>query len=253
MRYVVDIIYKGTHFSGNQTQVNARTVQEEVEKALETKFRQPVKIYLAGRTDAGVHGLQLPVHFDLEEEIHPRFLRALNGILPRDVAGTRVYRAVDPDFNVRFHAVERTYRYQIVRRRNPIEQDFALYVHGPLDMEAMQEAASSLLEYDSFESLCKSGGNNKTYLCDIKEARWDQEGEDKIVFTITANRFLRGMVRATVGTLLMVGRGKIDVNEFRRIIEARDRKQAGDNVGPEGLFLAKVKYAEGALIEIPQG
>lgn len=248
-RYVIHVLYKGTNFCGWQVQPNGISVQEEVEKALTTLFRAETPIYGAGRTDAGVHALVMPAHFDHDGPLHPQFFQAVNGILPRDIAITEVFQATDDNFHARFHATERAYRYQLIFKKNPLRNQLATYFKEKLDFEAMFAAAPILMEYDSFESFCKTRANNKTFFCDIRASCFEWEG-DMLVYHIRANRFLRGMVRTVIGTLTDVGRGKTDEAGLRRIIEAKDRTQAGPSLASDGLYLSEVHYPEGSLVKL---
>ncbi len=246
MRYFLDISYQGTHYAGWQRQNNAISVQQKLEEALSTFLRQETACTGAGRTDAGVHARQLMVHFDTENPQDRRLLAGLNGILPDDIAVKAVYEASQMPLHARFDASHRAYIYQITKRKNPEYQFTASWVKPALDLERMQAAAASLLEYKEFASFCKANGNNLTYLCDIRRAEFE-ETQDLLLFHVGANRFLRGMVRALVGTLLWVGTGRLSVKDFREIIEAQDRKAAGPNAEAKGLFLTEVLYPEGSL------
>lgn len=248
-RYVVDVRYNGTNYAGWQIQDNIVTVQSEVDAALTKVLRAPVFTYGAGRTDSGVHAMQLPAHFDFEGEIPRHFMLGVNAILPRDISITKVYRAVEDSFHTRFHAIERAYRYHLIFFKDPIRFGFVRWVKEKVDLQKMEEAAAVFLEYDSFESFCKSNSNNKTYFCKIKESRFEWEGEI-LVYHIRADRFLRGMVRAIMGTLLLVGRGLLTVDDVRRIIEAKDRKHKGPTELACGLYLSEVVFPEGTLVDI---
>lgn len=241
MRYFLDISYKGTHYAGWQVQRNAHTVQAELDRALSVLLREEVQSMGAGRTDTGVHAQQLIVHFDTETALQPGLLHSLNGLLPYDIAVRALLQPHNPDLHARFDAISRAYVYRVVRRKSPIEREFALWVRQELDLEKMQEAAALLLEYDDFASFCKAHGDNQTTLCRMDRAEWEVKG-DLLLFHVQANRFLRGMVRALVGTQLLVGSGKMELADFRRVIEARDRKQAGPNADARGLFLVAVGY-----------
>lgn len=248
-RYVLDIRFKGTGYSGWQSQPNATTIQGEVDKALSTLLRTPVMTYGAGRTDAGVHALQLPAHFQLEEDLHPRFHNAINSLLPRQISVMKIYRGASDNFHARFDARERAYRYQIIFRKDPLLYQQAWWCKENLNVEAMKEAAAVIPEFKSFESFCKSNADNSTFLCDILESRFEWEGA-VLVYHVRANRFLRGMVRAIVGTLAEVGLGKRDVAGMRTLLKARDRTLAGPSAIADGLFLSEVKYETAALEEI---
>lgn len=246
-RYVIDVAYKGSNFSGWQKQANAVTVQEKIDKALTTLLRQDIEIYGAGRTDAGVHGVQMPAHFSYDGPLHPSFMIAINAILPHSIAVTDLYRARREDFHARFDATYRRYKYQMIFQKAPLLHNLVHFQRSPVDEAAMREAAEILMEYDSFESFCKSGGSNKTFFCKITESRFEWE-DDKLTYWVKADRFLRGMVRAIVGTLLMVGEGKLSLEGLREVIEAKDRRRAGSSVPAWGLYLMEVGYPEGELI-----
>jgi tRNA pseudouridine38-40 synthase len=248
MRYVLDISYHGARYAGWQIQANAHTVQAELEQALGTILRQKIATTGAGRTDAGVHARQLMVHFDFPDPLPERFHFGLNGILPPDVAVNQVFRPARPDFHTRFDALSRSYDYQLVLRKSPLLQGAALWVRQPLNFEAMNEAAACLPAYQDFASFCKAHGDNRTTLCELHHAFWEQTSPYTWAFHIKANRFLRGMVRAVVGSLLEVGKGNWTLADFRSMVEARDRRKAGPNVLPYGLYLAEVSYPEGSLV-----
>lgn len=246
MRYFLDISYNGRQYAGWQRQLNALSVQEVLEKALSTFLRQEIGVTGAGRTDAGVHARQLMVHFDYDGPLNRGIYSGLNGILPHDIALNAVLLPQSADLHARFDATSRAYVYQILRRKDPEFRDFAHWEKQSLDLPAMQAATRTLLDYEDFASFCKTGGNNRHYLCQMQEAYWEERGH-LLLFHIRANRFLRGMVRAIVGTLLLVGQGKLDLEGFRNIIAAQDRSQAGANAPAKGLFLTEVQYAPGAL------
>lgn len=249
MRYIIDVRFRGTGYSGWQVQANAHTVQAEVDNALSTLLKRPIETMGAGRTDAGVHALQLPTHFNYPGDLHPAFFVALNAILPDDISVTRVYRATFDKFNARYHAIARAYKYYIVFEKDPFWYQRSWWCKEPLDWEAMQKGAEVIKEYNSFQSFCKARANNKTFICDIHESRWDREGE-AWVYSVKANRFLRSMVRTMVGTMYLMGRGELDEEGLRRVIESNDRRQAGPAVLADGLFLTEVVYPEGMLEEI---
>ena len=240
MRYLLELAYDGTNYHGWQVQPNAKTVQAEVNKALSIILREDITTLGSGRTDAGVHAEQQFVHFDTDQPISDKLIQQLNGITPIDIAFYNI-RKVHPDFNVRFDAITRAYRYRIKSSKNPFLLNQYYRYHKPVDVVAMNKAAATLLDYTDFECFSKVHTDVKTFLCTITQAEWKQEG-NKLEFYIKANRFLRGMVRAIVGTLLEVGLGKITVQEFRDIIESKDRNKAGRAVPAEGLFLVEVNY-----------
>jgi tRNA pseudouridine38-40 synthase len=241
MRYFFEIAYNGARYHGWQNQHNAIGVQQLVEEGLSKIFRQKIAITGSGRTDAGVHCAQQFFHVDLEKTFDPDKLRQqMNSFLPADIAIGAI-RAVKPDAHARYDARERTYEYHLTTKKNPLLVGRAYYCFKPLDFEKMNAAAALLTGEHDFECFSKVKTDVNHFICDLKLARWNQKG-DLWVFTISANRFLRGMVRAIVGTLLEVGSGKMTVNQVKQILESRDRKKAGMNVPPEGLYLMSVKY-----------
>jgi tRNA pseudouridine38-40 synthase len=241
MRYFFEIAYKGANYRGWQTQLNAITVQEVVEDALSKLIGSKTEIIGSGRTDAGVHCEQQFFHADIEKEIVLKdFQHRLNVLLPRDISIQSI-RNVKGNASARFDAVSRTYQYRITLIKNPLLDGLALHYFKSASTPTMNKAAALLLGEHDFQCFSKVKTNVNHFLCDITKAEWKQKG-DKLEFTITANRFLRGMVRAIVGTLLDVGTGKMAIKDFQSIINSKDRKQAGQNVPPEGLFLTKVKY-----------
>ena len=212
MRYVLDLSFDGTAYAGWQIQPNALAIQEVLEKALSTLLRIDLAVLGAGRTDAGVHAHQMIAHFDYLGQWPKDPLYKLNGLLPKDIAVNALYIAHDPEFHARFSALQRSYRYRISLQKNPFEQQYAYWVRQELNISLMQAAAEKLLHYEDFASFCKAHGNNTTSLCQITHAYWEQE-EGILLFHIGANRFLRGMVRAIVGTLIEVGSGKISAGQ----------------------------------------
>ena len=241
VRYLLDIAYKGTHYAGWQIQPNALAVQEVLEKALHTVLREKIRTHGAGRTDAGVHASQLMVHFDGPESLPGNVLHSLNGTLPADIAVNAIYKPHNPDFHARFDAMSRSYRYQIVLQKSPLWQEVTYWVRQTVDIDTMNEAAECLAHFEDFASFCKAHGNNKTTICQVAHAYWEAEGP-LWVFHIQANRFLRGMVRGIVGSLLEVGAGKKTVADFVKMVEARDRSKAGPNIAAQGLTLSEVAY-----------
>ena len=247
-RYILDITYKGTGFSGWQAQPNATTVQGELDKAISTVLRTPIESMGAGRTDAGVHATQMIAHFDYEGPLHRSFMLAVNSITDYRIAVNGIYTSPDPEFHSRFSAISRAYKYQVVFQKSPLLYDQSWFYRGiPLDYEKMQEGAGILMEYDSFESFCKANHNNKTYFCKINHSSWEQSG-GVWTYQVKADRFLRGMVRTIVGTLVLMGQGKITGDDLRGILEAKDRRKAGESVFAGGLFLTEVGYNDGQLM-----
>jgi len=245
MRYFIEVAYKGAKFNGFQIQENAETVQSAIDHALSTLMREKIETTGSSRTDAGVHALQNFLHFDLEKPLHPQFIYKVNAILPPDVVLRNVYNVGD-DAHSRFAALSRSYEYIIYMQKDPFLQDRGYFFPYRLDIDLLQEAAGILKEYQDFTTFSKRNSQVKTYICTIKESRWTADGT-RIVYNVTANRFLRGMVRGLVGTMLRVGRGKMTIQEFRDAIESRNCVNADFAVPPQGLFLMQVAYPEGLL------
>ncbi len=241
MRYFIELSYAGTNYHGWQSQPNAVTIQEQLEKALSLLLRSSVKITGAGRTDAGVHARQMFAHFDTEILFDPdNLIYKLNSFLSNDIAIYKIFK-VHSGAHARFDAVSRSYSYYMHRKKNPFFNDFSWYFKKKLNLEQMNEAAQKLLLYDDFKSFSKTHTDVKTYICHIERAFWEQKNE-QLIFHITADRFLRNMVRAVVGTLFEVGLEKLTVDDFEQIIKARDRNKAGFSVPAHGLFLEKIVY-----------
>lgn len=248
MRYFFEIAYKGTNYKGWQTQHNAITVQEVVEDALHKLTGTKTEIIGSGRTDTGVHCEQQFFHADIDKEIVLKdFQHRLNVLLPKDISIQSI-RKVKPEASARFDAISRTYHYHITLTKNPLLEGLAMHYFKSADIPTMNKAAALLLGEHDFQCFSKVKTNVNHFLCDITKAEWKQK-DDRLEFVITANRFLRGMVRAIVGTLLDVGTDKLSVKDFQRIINSKDRKQAGQNVAPEGLYLTKVKYPSSIFLK----
>ena len=260
MRYFITLSYNGTRYHGWQIQPNGDSVQQRLQEALSTLLRQPIEVIGAGRTDTGVHAKMMVAHFDfsqqgemkneklkIKNEVNGQWsmvndiVYKLNKLLPQDIAVQDV-RQVPDDMHARFSATARTYHYFIHTHKDPFLFAYSWQVPYKLDFELMNQAAQVLLVYKDFTSFSKVNTDTKTNLCDIKEAYWSEVAPGQWRFTITANRFLRNMVRAIVGTLVEVGRGRITVDDMRRIIEAKDRCSAGESVPGKGLFLVDIKY-----------
>jgi tRNA pseudouridine38-40 synthase len=239
-----DLSYHGKNYHGWQMQANDISVQETIEKALTLLLKEEISVIGCGRTDAGVHARQFFLHFDVEIEIDKEKLKyKLNSFLPSDIAIFRLFR-VNDEAHARFDAISRSYQYRISLTKNVFEHDLSLQMHQiDLDIEKMNEASALLMDYTDFKCFSRSKTDVKTYNCILTEAYWILDGE-KLEFFITANRFLRNMVRAIVGTLLEVGKGNMNLNEFRSVIESRDRVKAGASVKAKGLFLSRVVYPE---------
>ena len=237
-RYFIYLAYDGTNYHGWQIQPNGSSVQECLMKALATFLRREVEVIGAGRTDAGVHASLMVAHFDNEEELDTLIVTdKLNRLLPPDISVFKVCR-VKKDAHARFDATARTYKYYVTTTN----RQYRCRVYGTLDFELMNRAAATLFDYSDFTSFSKLHTDVKTNLCRIMHAEWTQEDDTTWVFTIQADRFLRNMVRAIVGTLLEVGRGKLTVEGFRQIIEQQDRCKAGTSAPGNALFLVSVEY-----------
>nr|WP_295921324.1 tRNA pseudouridine(38-40) synthase TruA [uncultured Dyadobacter sp.] len=244
MRYFLEFSYRGTAYNGWQKQNNALGIQQVLEEALAKALRMPVELTGSSRTDTGVHAEQQFAHFDLPLVIDNPDLMAykVNALIPRDVAVRRFIPVAD-DVHSRFAATHRKYEYRIIRHKNPFLSDLAHQLRGELDVDGMNRAAALLLVHNDFESFSKIHTNVNNFRCSIVQAEWIDSGET-LVFHVKANRFLRGMVRALVGTMLEVGRGKLTVEDFEQIILSRNRQSAGAQAPAAGLFLVEVGYPE---------
>ncbi|MCH5175018.1 MAG: tRNA pseudouridine(38-40) synthase TruA [Prevotellaceae bacterium] len=242
MRYFIYLSYDGTRYHGWQIQPNGISVQEVLNKALSTLLREPTEVTGAGRTDAGVNASLMVAHFDTSHTVDGNLPYKLNKFLPQDIAIHSI-RPVRDDAHARFSATSRTYKYYIITEKSPFEP-YAYRFPQPLDFNKMNEAAQTLLDYTDFTSFSKLHTDTKTNNCRITHARWEQLTPTKWQFTITADRFLRNMVRAIVGTLLDVGRGTLTIAQFQQVIEKKDRCSAGSSVPGNALFLTDITYPE---------
>ncbi len=240
MRYRLDLSYFGLDFHGWQRQPNAVTVQQTIENAFKIVFKDQVELYGCGRTDTGVHAREFTAHFDSDVIYTENNLRKLNSYLPYSIS-LKSLEITESDFHARFDAKSRTYNYQILTQKNPFYKNFAWYIQHNLDVDSMNKCAEVLFDYVDFTSFSKLHTDVKTNNCRLTHAKFSLHG-DLLVFEIIADRFLRNMVRAIVGTLVDVGKGKIDVEDFKRIIESKDRAKAGQSAPAEGLFLMEIKY-----------
>lgn len=241
-RYFIYFSYDGTNYHGWQIQPHDNSVQAELQRALSTLMRCPMEVVGAGRTDTGVHARLMVAHFDSEQPIDCHQLAyKLNRLLPRDIAVSKI-EPVASDMHARFSATSRTYYYYVHTQKNPFLRAYSCELYYDLDFELMNQAAATLLEYDDFGAFCKSHTDVKTTLCKVTEARWIQTGASEWYFVITANRFLRNMVRAVVGTLIEVGRHRMTVDDFRRVVEGKKRTAAGESMPGHALFLVDVRY-----------
>jgi tRNA pseudouridine38-40 synthase len=242
-RYFIQLSYKGTHYHGWQIQPNASTVQEVVTKAFSTILREDIEITGAGRTDSGVHASFFVAHFDSKHEGLDKDLKLvfkLNNFLPDDIALFRIIK-VNNDAHARFDANERTYRYYIHQRKDVFINDTSWYYPTDLNVEMMNKAARVLLQYKDFTSFSKINTDVKTNICNVSEARWSKD-DYRLIFTIKADRFLRNMVRAIVGTSIDVGKEKLTLDDFKQIVENKNRADAGTSVPAHGLFLEDIHY-----------
>jgi len=246
MRYFLYLSYKGTNYHGWQVQKNALGVQEVLNKSLSTILRQPIETVGSGRTDTGVHALEQVVHFDAEINDELDFVYKLNSLLPKDIAAKRL-RKVDPEANSRFDARERKYIYNITTVKDPFLEDRAYYFRKELDLKAMNEVRPILVEWEDYQCFSRVNTDVNHFLCHILDVKWTRKNE-LLFFDVTANRFLRGMVRALVGTMIELGLGRISKKQFWDILESKDRKKAGMSVPAHGLYLKSVKYPEAIFI-----
>ncbi len=244
LRYFIEVSYKGTKYAGFQIQQNANSIQSEIEKALKIFFKQEIKLTCSSRTDAGVHAISNYFHFDAvdlpAQEVLNEITYNLNAILPDDIVVKRIYK-VASNAHCRFDAFSRYYQYALYQNKNPFVSDRAYYYPYNLDIEKLQSAADVLVEYNDFTSFSKKNTQVKSFNCTIIKSKWTVEG-NLTIYNVEANRFLRGMVRGFVGTMLKVGTGKISINDFRNIIESKNCTNADFSVPPQGLFLLNVRY-----------
>jgi len=246
-RYFLYLSYKGTNYHGWQVQKNAVAVQEVLNECLSTILRKKIETYGSGRTDTGVHAIEQVVHFDASKKLYgDDFIYKLNSLLPKDIAAKKLI-SVKPMANSRFDAIERAYIYQITTLKNPFLENQAYYFRKPLELDKMNSLSSILKDWKDYESFSRVKTDVNHFLCNVFKIAWSTQG-DMIIFNVTANRFLRGMVRAMVGTMLEVGVGNMSVNEFRDILASKERKKAGRAVPSQGLFLQSVKYPEDIFI-----
>jgi len=251
-RYFIKLSYNGNAYNGWQIQDNtSATVQQTINEALSMVLNEPITVTGCGRTDTGVHAKEFYAHFDCSKTTllpeHDKWLYKFNQVLPSDIAIEQII-AVKQDASSRFDAVSRTYQYSICKHKNPFMVGRTYIVNTDFDIDEMNKAASALFDYTDFSAFSKSNTQTFTNDCKIYKAQWKQEN-DTLLFTITANRFLRNMVRAIVGTLLEVGKGKLSITEFKKIIESKQRSNAGVSVLACGLYLVKVEYPQNYFIE----
>lgn len=243
-RYFIELAYKGTAYSGFQVQDNANTIQQEIAKALEVLFRQSFALTGSSRTDSGVHAYQNYFHFDSEVDINPNIVYNLNALLPADITVKGIF-LVPQAAHCRFDAVAREYKYFVYTRKDPFMADRGWLYSYPIDFDRLQEAASIITEYSEFTSFAKRNSQVKTYQCTIVRSEWTPAG-NTLIYQVRGNRFLRGMVRGLVATMLKVGRGQMSTDELRQVLLSKDNTNADFSAPPQGLFLVSVNY-EGEL------
>ena len=248
MRFFLEIAYRGTHYHGWQRQPNAETVQQVIENSLSIILNETVAIMGAGRTDTGVHAKQMFAHFDTDQKLENAndFVFKMNALLPKDIVIKNLFRVSD-SAHCRFDAIYRTYEYWVYETKNPFLESFAYRLKSNVDYHVMNQTAQLLLEHNNFKCFSKSNTDVSTFECDITKAGWKPH-EEYSVFTITANRFLRNMVRAIVGTLLDVGMHKITSEELKMIVEIKERSKAGFSVPPHGLYLTDIQYPKNIYV-----
>ncbi len=256
-RYFVEVSYKGTRYSGFQVQDNAPTIQSEIEKALFVKFRQHFQLTGSSRTDSGVHALQNYFHFDSEaalisnvvipeNDIEKRILYSINAILPGDIVIRRIFKLSDKAHS-RFDAISREYKYYIYHQKNPFYRETAFFYPYKINLLKLREAAAIIQNTTDFKSFSKRNTQVNNFICTILKSEWVEDG-DFLIYNVVANRFLRGMVKGLVGTMLKVGSGKTDLEEFIKIIESNNCSRVDFSVPPHGLFLIKVAYEGNSII-----
>lgn len=248
-RYVIEVMYDGTQFHGSQIQGDTPTVQLAINKAMSTLLRIPVATTGASRTDEGVHALGNYFHFDLEEDPKFDLPYRCNAVLPGGVAIKKLYRAVNPEFNARFEAETRRYRYRIYKTKNPFLQNRALFYPFAVSRDILDMTAQVIRESTQFESFSKRNAQSKTFICTIKESYWEEVGEE-LHYVVMANRFLRGMVRGLVATQLHIARENGTADDLRTILKAQDCTKAYFNVTGHGLYLEEIKYPDGLLQQL---
>ena len=244
-RFFIELQYKGENYKGWQVQPNAHTIQQELNEKLSILLKEAVQVIGAGRTDAGVHAAHFVAHFDCTSDIskkHHQIVKKLNSFLPKDIFIRRIV-PVSNTTHSRFDAISRTYKYFITTHKDVFREDYTWKIETPLNVEKMNEASGLLRDFKDFTSFSKLHTDVKTNICEVRTAKWESEGH-LLVFTITADRFLRNMVRALTGTLVQVGREKISLDHFREIISVKDRSAAGESAPAHGLFLFKIEYPD---------
>ena len=247
MRFFIKFSFFGKHYHGWQIQPKALTVQQILQQALSTLLREPIAVVGAGRTDSGVHAQEMYAHFDTNNPLPPDLVAKLNTFLPIDIAIDSIY-VVTPEAHARFSAISRTYQYHISTQKDVFNYNYSMSFSLPLNVALMNEAAHILYYYTDFQCFSKTHTDVKTFLCKVYQAYWQQIGHE-LVFTITADRFLRNMVRAIVGTLIEVGKQRLSLTDFEDIIIGKNRSKAGASVPACGLFLTRIEYPEDIFVE----
>lgn len=240
MRYFIRLSYHGANFHGWQIQPNANSVQQTLNEALSRLTGHETYVVGAGRTDTGVHAREMWAHFDHPEKLPKDIIHHLNSYMGWEIAILEII-PVGEEAHARFDAIARSYQYNISLVKDPFSHDQAWYLHRRPDIEKMKVATKKLFDYQDFSAFSRSNTQTKTNLCRIEEARWE-EGTDRLVFYISADRFLRNMVRAIVGTLVEIGLNKRELNDLKKVVESKDRRLAGESAPAHGLFLTSVKY-----------
>lgn len=252
MRYFIRFAYDGTNFHGSQSQPNGVTVQETMEQALALIFRESVPLTFAGRTDAGVHAREMYAHFDLPLGVDTSIIHnlafRLNGILPDTIAIYDILPVTD-EAHARFSATCRTYEYHVIDHKDPFLLPYATRLRTPLNYAAMNEAALYLIGRQDFASFCRTHTDVKTTICNLTQAQWREVSDGHAIFTIAADRFLRNMVRAVVGTLFLVGQGKMNKEQFAQVINQHQRSAAGDSAPAQGLYLTRIDYPKELFLQ----
>lgn len=241
-KYFIELAFDGTNYCGWQKQKNGISVQQTINEKLSLKLGEEIEVVGAGRTDAGVHAEYYVLHFETNTKIKNDFIYEMNKFLPNDIT-FKTIKKVKSYANSRFSALKRTYQYRISTKKNPFILNYTYYYNGKLNIKKMNNAASVLLKESDFTSFSKLHGNSKTNICKVYKAEWTKKN-DLILFTVTANRFLRNMVRAIVGTLLEVGKEKISIKDFEKIFDSKDRCKASMSAPAKGLFLTDIKYPD---------
>lgn len=250
MRFMIQLSYNGHGFHGWQRQNNAPSIQQEIEEKLTTVFRIKTAIVGCGRTDTGVHATQYFAHFETDHEFNAKDLtHKLNSMLPVGIAVQRIF-PISNDGHARFSATKRSYEYRITKVKNPFATDLAYRFNLPLDLERMNKACIMMLGEQDFGCFCKANADNHTNICNVSEAKWT-ESDNMLVFQISANRFLRNMVRAVVGTMLEIGQDRMSLADFQAVLDSKDRTYAGPSVPPHGLYLTAVEYPSEIFLPNP--